>query len=162
MMKQHRFYTNHQQRVVEKAVKKASAGEAGKQPSVVAIHAYASLYGERATEVKVDGQKVMVVMGMALCEWEGCGSDDIEDGKMTWQPMEHFESDFLREYLEVLVDFKQWYMNSPEVCAKKLKFPLTRETRHHVICKTAQDGPAFKDFTWVKKHPSLKVRLNFK
>jgi len=152
MMEESAFFTDHKNRVIENAVKKAKAGEGSKQPPVVSIHAAATVFGAQA-KLNTDTGAQEVPM-MVLCEWEGCGSSDIDDDQMTWQPEEHFYSDFLRRNLNVLVDFKRWYQDCTKVEDRALTWPLSKAMRKEVVCKPS--------FQWVENHPSLKKRLKFK
>lgn len=111
--------------MINKATKKATSDESKNHPAVIALHAYASIFGKQATR---EGH----VPGMVLCEWAGCGKNDISDEELTWQPVDHFETDFLRKYIQVLTEFKQWYMNCPEVC-DSLKLIVELHVHGHAI-----------------------------
>ena len=95
----------------------------------------------------------VTMAGMVLCEWEGCGKEEIDDDQLTWQPVEHFESNWLRKHIRVLTEFRDFFENCDKVQKKKLTWPLSKASKHVVICKPG--------FEWVKKHPSLKTRLKF-
>jgi len=81
-----------QAHAINNATKKAKSDESMNHPAVIALHAYASSLGKQATR---EGR----VPGMVLCEWEGCGKNGISDEELTWQPVGHFEHDFLRKYI---------------------------------------------------------------
>ena len=55
--------------------------------------------------------------------------------------------------LSVLSDFKEWYASASTVQRKSLAWPLTKDTRAEVVCKS--------NFQWVESQPSLKTRLKF-
>ena len=152
MMKSAAFFTEHKSRVFENAIRKAQAGEGSKQPPVVQIHAVAAMYAAPAK--KNTRTQVAEVPLMVLCEWEGCGSADIDDEQLTWQPEAHFHDDWLRKHMNVLVEFKEWFASCRDVQKRKLTWPLSREKRKEVVCKPG--------FEWVARHPSLKTRLKFK
>ena len=153
MMRESAFFTDHKSRVIENAVKKAKAGEGSKQPPVVNIHAAAAVYGAQLMQAELNTDTgAQEAPMMVLCEWKGCGSSDIDDGQMTWQPEAHFYSDFLRRNLDVPVDFKRWHQDCTKV--EDTAWPLSKAMRKKVVCKPS--------FQWAEKHPSLKKRLNFK
>ena len=152
MMTSAAFFTEHKSRVFENAIRKAQAGEGSKQPPVVQIHAVAAMYAAPAK--KNTRTQVAEVPLMVLCEWEGCGSADIDDEQLTWQPEAHFHDDWLRKHMNVLVEFKEWFASCRDVQKRKLTWPLSKEKRKEVVCKPG--------FEWVAMHPSLKMRLKFK
>ena len=90
VMREAAFFTDHKSRVFENAAKTAKAGEGSKQPPVVNIHAYAAaaVYGAQAKLNTNTGTQEVPMM--VICEWEGCGSRDIDDDEMTWQLESHF------------------------------------------------------------------------
>ena len=126
------------------------------------IVAVTGCFGDRS-DVHKEGVGKNAVLHQAvrvrvLLTWEGCNDDIIDPKKgMTWQLEEQFVSGEYREFKNLITDMKTAFSQNTEVKQKQMTWASKgfwkNEHRAIVICRPG--------YEWVKKHPSIKTRLQF-